>query len=60
MAGDQNVVGADRSPVSLQRRANVGGVMSRGDIVGQDLEARGKILDLAAIGVGARRFGGAL
>ena len=39
MAGDQHVVAADRAPVSFQRRADVGGMMSRGDVVGQDFEA---------------------
>ena len=38
--------------MSFERRADVGGMMSRGDVVRQDFEARRKVLDLAAIGVG--------
>jgi hypothetical protein len=50
---NQQVVAADRPPLPLERRANIGGVMSRGDVVGQNLEPRREAFDLTSIGVGA-------
>ena len=49
MAGDEDVVAADRPSFTLQRRTDVGCVMRRRRVEGQDLEPGGEGLDLPAV-----------
>ena len=49
MTGNKKVIAADRQAASFQSGSNIGRVMSRGLVVGQNNQSGGKILDLSPI-----------